>query len=92
VRQFIADDRLRWHAQPSAFVPASRALQAEALTAAAHLDCPTLVLLAAADRIVDNARVVAALPGAEVRKLAGGHAVLLETPDTMAQIICDWLP
>ena len=85
VLSWIRNDERAWRSQPRAFLPVSRALLEEALAAIPALRVPVTTFLAAQDRIVDNDRIAALLPGHPVQVLPGGHALVLESPALVAE-------
>jgi acylglycerol lipase len=87
VIDFIRADRLAWTGQPRAFLAPSRAVLGRALAVLPALDLPVHVLLAERDRIVDNAATTAMLSAATLRRLPGGHALVLEDAAAVADAI-----
>ena len=66
-----------------------------ALDAGAHITCPTLFLLAAADRMTPlraSKGLQAVIAGAEIKILPGaGHMMTIERPNESIDIIHDFL-
>ncbi len=58
-RRFIADDPLTLHAVSSGFLNAGRDLDAALASRANSIQCPTLLMLAGRDQIIDNTRTMA---------------------------------
>ncbi len=88
----IGDDpRMAWAAQQVRRNDPAAVLQAGAALAAfdsrhwiGEVDVPTSVVVTTSDEVVTVARqrnLAAAIPGAQVEEVAGGHAVVVKAPD-----------
>jgi alpha-beta hydrolase superfamily lysophospholipase len=87
VRRFIAEDTLRWDKVPRGyFAPVGEVLQ-RALQALPEVRIPFMGLLASGDRLVDNDATRALFAGRDVRELDGGHAIVLERPLDVADLV-----
>jgi len=81
----IRSDELAWTGQPRAFLAPSRAVLDAALAALPRLSMPHTTILADRDRIVDNDAVTRLVTEGTIARLPGGHAVVLETPESVAE-------
>lgn len=85
--EHIRKDPLAWPGQPRAFTGASDWLKEEALRILPTLTLPIATLLASEDKIVDNARLTQLLGKWPLETLDGGHAIVMEQPDRVADFI-----
>lgn len=83
VLDWIRSDELAWRTQPRAFLAPSAQVQTDAIVALPTLTMPITTFLAATDHIVDNAAIRKLVRG-PVIEVSGGHALILETPDAIA--------
>lgn len=87
VRTFIRADARAWKTQPRAFLRPSQELLARAVAAVPRLGMPISVMLASDDKIVDNLAVERLFGGHEVVVARGGHALVLESPELVADFV-----
>jgi len=83
----IREDRLAWTSQPRAFLDPSRAVLDAALASLPRLAVPRTTILAEGDRIVDNVATAALVAGAPIVRVPGGHALVLESPARIAELV-----
>jgi len=85
VLAWIREDPLAWRDQPREFLAPSRAIMDEVLRVLPKLDVPTTVILARGDRLIDNLGIERMIAPRTAEYLAGGHALVLESPDVLAE-------
>jgi alpha-beta hydrolase superfamily lysophospholipase len=93
---FIANDELAVRSYTSEFVRVSRQMSLVACTRLVRLTCPVLLLLAAQDQMVDNARTIRAFRSLPAEMLTCAtincnHGMQFEAPHELATHIAQWL-
>jgi alpha-beta hydrolase superfamily lysophospholipase len=93
---FIADDELAVRSYTPEFVRVSRQMNLVACTRLVRLTCPVLLLLAAQDQTVDNARTIRAFRSLPPEMLTCAtincnHGMQFEAPHELAMHIAQWL-
>jgi alpha-beta hydrolase superfamily lysophospholipase len=93
---FIANDELAVRSYTPQFARVSQQMNLVACTRLVRLTCPVLLLLAAQDQTVDNARTIRAfrsLPAEMVTcaTINCNHGMQFEAPQELAQRIAKWL-
>lgn len=86
VQQFIENDPFKRSTNSKAFFAASKELRLK-VSDLALPDIPLYTILAKNDVIVDNEKVRAIVKGNELDEIDGGHALILECPDRIADMV-----